>query len=92
MKQKTKFKQTEIGMIPEDWEIKEIEEEFEVNTGKGISTNKQLEIGDYPIYGGNGIIGYSQDFLVDGNFILTGRVGTIGEANCSFYCLSPLSV
>ncbi len=26
MKQKTKFKQTEIGMIPEDWEVKELGE------------------------------------------------------------------
>jgi len=26
MEKETKFKQTEIGMIPEDWEVKKIEE------------------------------------------------------------------
>jgi len=31
MKEKTKFKQTEIGMIPEDWEIKSIKDIVKIN-------------------------------------------------------------
>ncbi len=42
MKQKTKFKQTEIGMIPEEWEVKPIGEAMGVNpkreVKKGIKT------------------------------------------------------
>ena len=33
MKQKTKFKQTEIGMIPEDWEIVSLDELYEISSG-----------------------------------------------------------
>ena len=81
MKTNDRFKQTEIGMIPEDWEVKELGECFKVNTGEGVPPSKRLLKGKYPLMGGNGIIGYTDDFLVDGEYILTGRVGTIGEVN-----------
>ena len=34
MTTETKFKQTEIGLIPEDWEVKDLEEEAEINMGQ----------------------------------------------------------
>ena len=34
MTTETRFKQTEIGMIPEDWEVKNISQLGEVITGK----------------------------------------------------------
>lgn len=34
MKQKTKYKQTEIGKIPKDWEVKKIEDVVDVNMGQ----------------------------------------------------------
>lgn len=79
MERKTNFKQTEIGEIPEEWEIKEIGEYFEVCTGNGMHQSDRTLNGLYPIMGANGIIGYSNEFLVDGEYILTGRVGTLGE-------------
>ena len=52
MKQKTKFKKTEIGMIPEDWEVKELKEIAlyinekinidEINLNNFISTENML--------------------------------------------------
>ena len=52
MKQKSKFKQTEIGMIPEDWEVKELKEIAsyitekielgKINIKKFISTENML--------------------------------------------------
>ncbi len=41
---KTKFKQTEIGMIPEDWEAKELGEIANFQYGLGESAK---EMGDY---------------------------------------------
>jgi len=78
-KTETKFKETELGEIPEDWEVKELGDCFEVNTGKGVPVSKRLSKGKYCLMGGNGIIGYTEDFLVNGDYILTGRVGTIGK-------------
>ncbi len=51
MNQKTKFKQTEIGMIPEDWEVKELQK---VCLNNGIQTGpfgSQLHNRDYVIKG-----------------------------------------
>lgn len=47
MKPKTKFKQTEIGMVPEDWEIKKMKDIGIVVTGKTPSTKE-------PKFWGNG--------------------------------------
>ena len=33
MKQKTKFKQTKIGKIPEDWEVESINNLYEISSG-----------------------------------------------------------
>ena len=45
----TKFKQTEIGLIPEDWDIKCISDIGKVVTGKTPKTEKNENFGDkYP--------------------------------------------
>ena len=49
MNQKSKFKQTEIGMIPEDWEIKALSELVVVKTGK-LDSNHAEEDGLYPFF------------------------------------------
>lgn len=76
---KINFKQTESGKIPAGWDVKEIGEHFEVNTGKGIHSSERISNGGYPIMGANGVIGHTNNFLVDGDYILTGRVGTLGK-------------
>ena len=49
MKTHTKFKQTEIGMIPEDWEVKKVEELGKIITGKTPKTADKDNFGkDYP--------------------------------------------
>jgi type I restriction enzyme S subunit len=40
MQDKTKFKQTEIGMIPEDWEIEKIDNLFEISSGLSKPRNE----------------------------------------------------
>jgi len=49
MKQQTKFKQTEIGMIPEDWEVKGLGN-FTVKIGSGITPK-----GGSSVYIGKGV-------------------------------------
>lgn len=45
----TRFKQTEIGLIPEDWDITYIEKECKVGTGSKNTQDKE-ESGKYPFY------------------------------------------
>ncbi|MEM3584851.1 MAG: restriction endonuclease subunit S [Candidatus Woesearchaeota archaeon] len=78
--QKPKFKQTEIGMIPEDWEVKELDSLGNIQTGKGTEI---LDKGIYKVIGSNGFLGYTnnEEFLEEGPLIFTGRVGTVGIVN-----------
>jgi type I restriction enzyme, S subunit len=74
----TKFKKTEIGEIPEEWEVKRLEEICEIRYGKSPKGVK-VEYSDYPIMGTSGHVGYAKEFLFSGPMILVGRKGTIDK-------------
>jgi type I restriction enzyme S subunit len=72
------FKDTEIGRIPKEWEVVSLSEVFRLASGKSrpseiseMQTEKML----YPIYGGNGILGYTNKFMINNETIVIGRVG-----------------
>jgi type I restriction enzyme, S subunit len=73
-----KTKQTEIGIIPEDWEVKRLGEVSPLQRGFDL-TNGQLVHGDYPVVYSNGIVNYHHKFLVRAPGLVTGRSGTIGK-------------
>uniref|UniRef100_UPI00262C86F8 restriction endonuclease subunit S n=1 Tax=Clostridium sp. TaxID=1506 RepID=UPI00262C86F8 len=79
----TKFKRTEIGEIPEEWKVKTLGEIFRLASGKFLS-QKNIVNGIYPVYGGNGITGYHDKFLMEDSKIVIGRVG----AKCGCVCIS----
>jgi type I restriction enzyme S subunit len=73
----TNFTETPVGEIPRDWEVVRLEKIFNLKNGQ---RPKLLEIGKIPVYGANGIMGYTNEFLVDNDFtIVIGRVGASGE-------------
>ena len=49
-----------------------------ITSGKSLNRSHFLEKGTYPIYGSNGIIGWTDNYTFDENLIITGRVGTLG--------------
>lgn len=79
----TKFKDTEIGRIPEEWEVKDLGEVFKLSSGNFLS-QKNIVLGEYPVYGGNGITGYHNQYLIEESKIVIGRVG----AKCGCVCIS----
>jgi len=75
---KVKLKETEIGMVPEDWEVVRLGSIFSITSGKTRPKMLKKTATDpyvFPVFGGNGIIGYSNDFLLDYTTIILGRVG-----------------
>jgi len=75
----TNFKETSIGRIPRDWKVVKLERIFSFKNGQ---RPKLLEAGKIPVYGANGIMGYTNEFLVDNDFtIVVGRVGASGEVH-----------
>jgi type I restriction enzyme, S subunit len=82
LRTENRFKKTEIGRIPVDWEIVKLKDILSLNYGDGLPESKRK--GDkYPVYGSNGIVGYHDDFLVNGPSIIVGRKGTIGSITWS---------
>ena len=65
-----------IGEVPEHWEVKRLKHILlGVNSGDGISNNEMEEDGEFEIYGGNGVMGYTNKFNSEGEVIVIGRVG-----------------
>ncbi len=60
--------------IDPSWEMVELGEVIKLSSGKGL-TSKQIIKGEYPIYGGNGIIDYNNNYFVENQTIVIGRVG-----------------
>ena len=70
------YKLTELGVIPEDWEVKPIGECLSVGNGCDY---KDKPFGNIPVYGTGGVITYINDYLYDGQTICIGRKGTINK-------------
>lgn len=64
-----------LGEIPKHWEVKKLKYVITIKSGDGVSNENINPEGEYPIYGGNGLLGYTNDFNVDGNTLVVGRVG-----------------
>lgn len=72
----TRFKDTEVGRIPEDWEVKALGDVLSVGNGRDY---KHLSFGDIPVYGTGGYMTSVSDYLYDGETVCIGRKGTIDE-------------
>ena len=70
----TKFKNTEIGQIPENWEVKKLGAVFDIGNGRDY---KHLNTGKIPVYGTGGLMTYVNEYLYDGETVCIGRKGTI---------------
>ena len=56
----------------------------EFQSGSFISASEIYDIGTYPVYGGNGLRGYTESYNHDGVFALIGRQGALcGNMNIS---------
>lgn len=68
-----------------DWEQRKLSEvTTEFNSGEGIKADEIEENGTYPVYGGNGLRGYTERYNHDGEYALIGRQGALcGNMNYS---------
>lgn len=75
--------------IPNDWEEKRIKDISRLQSGNGITSDDIDDIGLYPVYGGNGLRGYTDSYTNDGDYVLIGRqgalCGNINYAKDKFY-------
>ena len=62
---------------PRHWNIQRLKTICTMKSGDGITTESIEPEGPYPVYGGNGIRGYSRNYTHEGHFALIGRQGAL---------------
>ena len=60
----SEFVETEMGQVPKGWGYKFLNEVCKIAYGKNLPTKQLLDQG-YPVFGGNGIIGYFDRYLYE---------------------------
>lgn len=71
------YKQTEVGPIPEDWNVERLAAICSMKSGEGITSTNIDQFSKYPCYGGNGLRGFTTHFTHDGRYALIGRQGAL---------------
>jgi type I restriction enzyme S subunit len=80
------YKQTEVGVIPEEWALKPLGDVADFLDGRRrpVKDSDRAKMrGDIPYYGASGIVDYVNDYLFDEDLILLGEDGeNILSRNC----------
>ena len=74
---------SELGEIPEGWEVKTLGDVIEVLDSRRVPLNSRQRAkrqGPYPYYGAAGVMDHVDDFLFDGVYVLAGEDGTVIDA------------
>ena len=66
-----------LGDVPEHWEVRRLKTICQMKSGEGITAESIETSGEYPVYGGNGLRGYTSLYTHDGAFALIGRQGAL---------------
>src|SRR5690625_5192544 len=65
------FKDSPLGRVPKEWEVVRCGDAFTMSSGK----SRPKSVGQLPVYGGNGVSGYSNRALIGHSTLVVGRVG-----------------
>jgi type I restriction enzyme S subunit len=66
-----------LGDVPEHWKVQRMKTTCGMQSGESITAMSIEQSGDYPVYGGNGIRGYTTRFTHEGQYALIGRQGAL---------------
>lgn len=66
-----------LGEIPSHWEVKKLKYLATLKSGESITAEQIEPEGSFPVFGGNGIRGYTNSFTHNGTYILIGRQGAL---------------
>lgn len=78
MKKYPKYKESGVewlGDIPSDWRSIKLKFLMQIRNGEGLLADKITDYGEFEVIGGNGILGMTDRYNVDGTTIAIGRVG-----------------
>lgn len=67
--------ESELGEIPEGWEMRTVGDFADLQGGKQLEKDRIVPNGEIPVFGGAGVMGYTDTYNADGFVIAVGRVG-----------------
>ena len=82
--------ESELGLIPEGWDIDEISTLFELHRGFDLPKSKRQE-GSIPVFAAGGYHGTHNEYKMEPPGIITGRSGVIGNVYLSLEKYWPLN-
>lgn len=65
------------GELPVEWQVLKLKRVARLQSGEFITAEAIEEDAQYPVYGGNGLRGYTVAYTHDGEFALVGRQGAL---------------
>lgn len=69
-------------IAPKHWTRKKLKHVASLRSGESITADSIKDEGDFPVYGGNGLRGYTSEYTHEGEFVLIGRQGALcGNVN-----------
>jgi type I restriction enzyme S subunit len=69
-------KQTEVGSIPQSWEVHKLGDIFDCLDGRRIPVKESdRKPGPYPYYGASGIVDHVNDYIFEGEYLLVAEDG-----------------
>lgn len=78
-----------LGEVPGHWEVRRLGYVASLKSGENITADEITENNDFPVYGGNGLRGFTGSYTHDGYYVLIGRqgalCGNINYANGKFW-------
>lgn len=66
-----------VPYIPDDWKVVRLKDIAKLQSGEGITSDSIDITGKYPVYGGNGLRGYTDSYTNEGSYVLIGRQGAL---------------
>jgi type I restriction enzyme S subunit len=78
MEVKRGYKQTEMGVIPDDWDVQPVADAFDVCDHLRLPISESVRermTGPYPYYGPTSVQGWINEYRVDGEYALIGEDG-----------------
>ena len=80
------FEESELGMVPRGWRVSSMSQVCKISSGNrpGLRSDSANENAPIPLFGGAGIMGFTNEALFSVRKILTGRVGTLGKVHIAY--------
>ena len=80
---------SQLGDIPQGWEVKPLGEVIQLSYGKALKADDR-KVGDVPVYGSNGQVGWHSESLAPGPGIVVGRKGNPGYITWTHSAFFPI--